>query len=142
MPIDWDTPGGATVDLALARRKAADPAARVGSLVDFVVHGSSFFSAELRGRFDIVGFDPRGVGPSKRVGRMVAGGFLRPPWGRKGHRLADPRTPLRTSSPDGDMATGSVRHRRPAGSLRCGAGTRRSGLPDGDRVGIDVEAGR
>ncbi|MFC7584519.1 alpha/beta hydrolase [Nonomuraea antimicrobica] len=78
VPIDWDTPGGATVDLAVARRKAAMPAARVGSLVvnpggpggsgvDFVVHGSSYFSAELRGRFDLVGFDPRGVGRSHPV---------------------------------------------------------------------------
>ena len=78
VPIDWDTPGGATVDLAVARRKAAVPATRVGSLVvnpggpgasgvDFVVHGSSYFSAELRGRFDVVGFDPRGVGRSHPV---------------------------------------------------------------------------
>ncbi|MGW4961659.1 alpha/beta hydrolase [Nonomuraea sp. NPDC004186] len=78
VPVDWDTPGGATVDVAVARRKAAIPDARVGSLVvnpggpggsgvDFVVHGSSYFSAELRGRFDIVGFDPRGVGRSHPV---------------------------------------------------------------------------
>ncbi len=78
VPIDWRTPGGATVEVAVARRKAAIPAARIGSLVvnpggpggsgvDFVVHGSSYFSAELRGRFDIVGFDPRGVGRSHPV---------------------------------------------------------------------------
>ncbi|NJP92825.1 alpha/beta hydrolase [Nonomuraea sp. FMUSA5-5] len=78
VPVDWDTPGGATIDLAVARREAAGPAARVGSLVvnpggpgasgvDFVVHGSGYFSAELRGRFDIVGFDPRGVGRSHPV---------------------------------------------------------------------------
>ncbi|WP_090930960.1 hypothetical protein [Nonomuraea jiangxiensis] len=53
VPIDWDIPGGATVEMAVARRKATDPAARVGSLVvnpggpggsgvDFVVHGSSY----------------------------------------------------------------------------------------------------
>ncbi|AQZ62010.1 proteinase (secreted protein) [[Actinomadura] parvosata subsp. kistnae] len=78
VPVDWDAPGGATIDLAVARRKAAGPAARVGSLVvnpggpgasgvDFVVHGSGYFSAELRGRFDVVGFDPRGVGRSHPV---------------------------------------------------------------------------
>src|SRR5690348_13118415 len=33
VPIDWDIPGGATVDLAVARRKAAGPATRIGSLV-------------------------------------------------------------------------------------------------------------
>ncbi|MEU6790606.1 alpha/beta hydrolase [Nonomuraea wenchangensis] len=78
VPIDWDAPGGATVDLAVARRKATVPASRIGSLVvnpggpggsgvDFVVHGSGYFSAELRGRFDLVGFDPRGVGRSHPV---------------------------------------------------------------------------
>jgi pimeloyl-ACP methyl ester carboxylesterase len=78
VPVDWDTPRGATVDLAVARRKAAGPAARIGSLVvnpggpggsgvDFVVHGSGYFSAELRGRFDLVGFDPRGTGRSHPV---------------------------------------------------------------------------
>ncbi|MEU4516820.1 alpha/beta hydrolase [Nonomuraea wenchangensis] len=78
VPIDWDTPGGAAIDLAVARRKATGPASRIGSLVvnpggpggsgvDFVVHGSGYFSAELRGRFDLVGFDPRGVGRSHPV---------------------------------------------------------------------------
>ncbi|GAA0939182.1 alpha/beta fold hydrolase [Nonomuraea longicatena] len=78
VPVDWDTPSGATVDLAVARRKAAGPASRVGSLVvnpggpggsgvDFVVRGSGYFSAELRGRFDLVGFDPRGTGRSHPV---------------------------------------------------------------------------
>ncbi|MFC7101176.1 hypothetical protein ACFQQB_12260 [Nonomuraea rubra] len=33
VPIDWSKPDGPTVDLALARRKATDPAARIGSLL-------------------------------------------------------------------------------------------------------------
>ncbi|MGA4990509.1 alpha/beta hydrolase [Nonomuraea bangladeshensis] len=78
VPIDWDNPGGAAIDLAVARRKATGPASRIGSLVvnpggpgasgvDFVVHGSGYFSSKLRGRFDLVGFDPRGVGRSHPV---------------------------------------------------------------------------
>ncbi|MCZ9337062.1 alpha/beta hydrolase, partial [Streptomyces sp. TRM76130] len=33
VPVDWARPDGPTLDLAVARRKAADPAARVGSMV-------------------------------------------------------------------------------------------------------------
>ncbi|MFC6019095.1 alpha/beta fold hydrolase [Plantactinospora solaniradicis] len=78
VPVDWDHPTGPRFDLALARRTATDPAARVGSLVfgpggpgdsgvSRVVTGVSRFSAELRRRFDIVSFDPRGVGQSSPV---------------------------------------------------------------------------
>ncbi|MGI5212625.1 alpha/beta hydrolase [Plantactinospora sp. CA-290183] len=78
VPVDWDRPAGPRFDLALARRTAADPAARVGTLVfgpggpgdsgvGRIVTGMSRFSAELRRRFDIVSFDPRGVGASNPV---------------------------------------------------------------------------
>jgi pimeloyl-ACP methyl ester carboxylesterase len=78
VPVDWNYPAGPKFDLALARRTATDPAARVGSLVfgpggpgdsgvDRVVTGISRFSAEIRRRFDIVSFDPRGVGRSNPV---------------------------------------------------------------------------
>ncbi|WP_186403736.1 alpha/beta hydrolase [[Actinomadura] parvosata] len=78
VPIDWRTPGGPTVDLAVARRKATDPAARTGSLivnpggpgesgVDFVLRRTAFFSEELTRRFDLIGFDPRGVARSNPV---------------------------------------------------------------------------
>ncbi len=78
MPVDWAKPRGATFDLALARRKATDPAHRIGSLVinpggpggsgvDFALEGGDYFSAELRKRFDIVGFDPRGVARSHPI---------------------------------------------------------------------------
>lgn len=78
VPIDWNQPGGPEVELALARRPATDPAARVGMLfvmpggpggsgVDFVRTAPGYFSAELRSRFDLVGFDPRGVARSHPV---------------------------------------------------------------------------
>ncbi|WP_199565526.1 alpha/beta hydrolase [Spongiactinospora rosea] len=78
VPVDWKNPGGPAIDLALARRKATDPAARVGSLlidpggpggsgVDFALGADDYFSAELNRRFDIVGFDPRGVARSRPV---------------------------------------------------------------------------
>ncbi|MEV1025139.1 alpha/beta hydrolase [Streptomyces sp. NPDC050264] len=78
VPVDWAHPDGPTFGLAVARRKATDPDARVGSMVfgpggpgdsgvDRVVGGISRFSPEVRRRFDIVSFDPRGVGESNPV---------------------------------------------------------------------------
>ncbi|MDN3262174.1 alpha/beta hydrolase [Streptomyces sp. CSDS2] len=78
VPVDWTDPGGPRLDLAVARRKATDPGARVGSMVfgpggpgdsgvRMVVDRISRFSPEIRRRFDIVSFDPRGVGGSNPV---------------------------------------------------------------------------
>ncbi len=78
VPIDWAKPTGAKVDIAVARRKATDPAARIGSLVinpggpggsgvEAVYGAPGSYTEELQRRFDIVGFDPRGVGRSHPV---------------------------------------------------------------------------
>ncbi|MGI5427264.1 alpha/beta hydrolase [Streptomyces sp. CA-179760] len=78
VPVDWAHPDGPRLDLAVARRQATDPGARVGSMVfgpggpgdsgvERVVRGISRFSPEVRRRFDIVSFDPRGVGGSNPV---------------------------------------------------------------------------
>ncbi|MFI6390096.1 hypothetical protein [Nonomuraea sp. NPDC050540] len=78
VPVDGAKPGGPTVDLAVARRKATDPTARTGSLivnpggpgesgVDFILRRQGYFSEEITRRFDIVGFDPRGVARSNPV---------------------------------------------------------------------------
>ncbi|MEV0616470.1 alpha/beta fold hydrolase [Nonomuraea sp. NPDC050404] len=74
VPIDWSKPDGRTIDLALARRKATDPAARIGSVLANPggpgnsgvedIYRSSRFSAEVQRRFDIVSYDPRGVARS------------------------------------------------------------------------------
>ncbi|MBB5783256.1 alpha/beta fold hydrolase [Nonomuraea jabiensis] len=74
VPIDWSKPYGATVKLALARRKATDPSARIGSLltnpggpgnsgVNDILRPSGF-SEDVQRRFDIVSYDPRGVARS------------------------------------------------------------------------------
>ncbi|KFG72115.1 hydrolase [Streptomyces mutabilis] len=78
VPVDWTHPDGPRLDLAVARRKATGPGARVGSMVfgpggpgdsgvEMVVGRISRFSPEIRRRFDIVSFDPRGVGGSAPV---------------------------------------------------------------------------
>ena len=74
-PVDYDRPFGAAITLSLIRLPAADPAHRIGSLfvnpggpggsgVDVVRAVGKFLPLELRARFDLVGFDPRGVGRS------------------------------------------------------------------------------
>jgi pimeloyl-ACP methyl ester carboxylesterase len=78
VPVDWSRPNGPRLELALARRPASDPTHRVGTLVinpggpgisgrDVALFQADTFSETLRRRFDLVGFDPRGVGLSHPV---------------------------------------------------------------------------
>ena len=76
VPLDYSDPGGATISIAVLRLPAGDTTRRIGSLfinpggpggsgVDFALFAAPFlFSSEVRARFDIVGFDPRGVARS------------------------------------------------------------------------------
>src|SRR5262245_18962934 len=73
VPLDYDSSSGGTISIALVRLPATDPARRIGSLflnpggpggsgVDMVLQGGPFlYSDEVRARFDLVGFDPRGI---------------------------------------------------------------------------------
>jgi pimeloyl-ACP methyl ester carboxylesterase len=79
VPLDYDQPNGRLIDLAVARLPASDPAHRIGSLfinpggpgasgVQLVLGGARLLYAPgVRARFDIVGFDPRGVAASTPV---------------------------------------------------------------------------
>ncbi|GAA1454674.1 alpha/beta hydrolase [Nocardiopsis tropica] len=74
VPVDYGSPDGETVGIALARRPAHGPESeRRGSLVvDFGGPGVStvdgmrnpFLGERVQAAFDLVGFDPRGVGRS------------------------------------------------------------------------------
>jgi pimeloyl-ACP methyl ester carboxylesterase len=76
-PLDWKKPKGDTIDLALIRAKARGPGPRIGSLVfNFGGPGASGVATlpsfardydKLRTRYDLVSFDPRGVGRSAPV---------------------------------------------------------------------------
>jgi pimeloyl-ACP methyl ester carboxylesterase len=73
VPLDHDRPRGRPISLALVRLPAADRGGKIGSIflnpggpggsgVDFVLGiGPLLFSDEVRARFDLVGFDPRGI---------------------------------------------------------------------------------
>lgn len=77
VPLDYAKPDGDTVKLALIRAKAADTSHRIGSLVfNFGGPGGSGVTGlpsfakdyeKLRARYDLVSFDPRGVGDSDGV---------------------------------------------------------------------------
>ncbi|MFI0963095.1 alpha/beta hydrolase [Streptomyces sp. NPDC021080] len=78
VPLDWSDPKGDTIGLALIRAKASGaPGRRIGSLVfNFGGPGGSGVAtlpafgqdyAALRTRYDLVSFDPRGVGRSAGV---------------------------------------------------------------------------
>jgi pimeloyl-ACP methyl ester carboxylesterase len=74
-PLDYDRPGGATISLSVIRMPAGLPNQKIGSLfinpggpggsgVDVVRAIANLLPLELRGHFDIVGFDPRGIARS------------------------------------------------------------------------------
>lgn len=79
VPIDHDRPDGDSLDLMLARQRATGPAEeRIGSLllnpggpggsgIEFLAAATAVFPVELTQRFDLVSFDPRGVGESSPV---------------------------------------------------------------------------
>ncbi|SFB91545.1 alpha/beta hydrolase [Streptomyces aidingensis] len=78
VPLDYDAPDGETIELALIRAVSpAEPADRIGSLlINFGGPGASGVATlplaaedfeDLRDGYDLVGFDPRGVGGSAGV---------------------------------------------------------------------------
>ncbi|MCM2389046.1 alpha/beta hydrolase [Streptomyces albipurpureus] len=77
VPLDYGKPDGETMELALIRARAVDEQNRIGSLIfNFGGPGGSGVAtlpslapdyATLRGRYDLVSFDPRGVGRSVPV---------------------------------------------------------------------------
>jgi pimeloyl-ACP methyl ester carboxylesterase len=77
VPVDYATPGGATIKLAVNRLRARG-GDRIGSLlvnpggpgasgIDYARAADSIVSGAVRRHYDIVGFDPRGVGRSAPI---------------------------------------------------------------------------
>ena len=85
VPFDYSRPAGPRFSLPVVKLPAADPASRVGALVinpggpggsgvEYALGArSGEFTQEVLNRFDIVGFDPRGVGGSLPAVRCMTG---------------------------------------------------------------------
>ncbi len=78
VPVDYADPAGASIQLALLRVPARDKDRRLGSLivnpggpggsgVDYAAAADGIVSPAVRDRYDLVGFDPRGVDRSEPV---------------------------------------------------------------------------
>jgi pimeloyl-ACP methyl ester carboxylesterase len=77
-PLDWEDPTGETIELALARVQASGEGEALGSLLinpggpggsgkSFLPLALDSIGEDVKARYDIVGFDPRGVGDSTAV---------------------------------------------------------------------------
>jgi pimeloyl-ACP methyl ester carboxylesterase len=78
VPLDWSRAGDAQISLALYRHRARQGGRRIGSLLgnpggpgasgrQLAERADRLFGKEILDRFDIVSFDPRGVGASSPV---------------------------------------------------------------------------
>jgi pimeloyl-ACP methyl ester carboxylesterase len=78
VPLDYDDPTGPTTRIALAKKPATDPGARLGTLFvnpggpggparDFAPAAASLLGRTVARRYDVIGIDPRGVGESSPI---------------------------------------------------------------------------
>ncbi|MCP4307600.1 MAG: alpha/beta hydrolase [bacterium] len=77
VPLDCDRPHGRTIEVQVAWLAATDQANKLGTIflnpggpggsgIDFVAGaGPNLYTDELRAKYDLVGFDPRGIARSK-----------------------------------------------------------------------------
>jgi pimeloyl-ACP methyl ester carboxylesterase len=78
VPLDYSRPTGKQISLSLIKVPAAQPRKRLGSLlvnpggpgasgVAFAARARRLFGSQISDRFDVIGFDPRGVGQSTPI---------------------------------------------------------------------------
>lgn len=92
-PLDHRRPDGPTIDLAISRIRAADPAKRHGVLLvnpggpggsglDMPLGLAQTFPKDVLDRFDLIGFDPRFVGKSSPLSCGFTGTVFDALWPR------------------------------------------------------------
>lgn len=76
VPLDYADPSGQTIQIAMKKRAAdgtsigalfVNPGGPGGSGIDLVNSVDGYFSSDLLSSYDVIGFDPRGVGSSTAV---------------------------------------------------------------------------
>ncbi|MFD8828588.1 alpha/beta fold hydrolase [Streptomyces sp. NPDC059605] len=81
VPLDWSKPKGPKIGIFVARHRATDPARRIGVLMsnpggpgapgsDDALYADdpvSGYTPDMLRRFDMIGFDPRGIGRSRNA---------------------------------------------------------------------------
>ncbi|WP_405833055.1 alpha/beta hydrolase [Streptomyces sp. NBC_00105] len=78
VPLDYRRPDGRTIDLAISRMKSENPAKRHGAMLlnpggpggsglDLPLMMNEAMPKEVREQYDLIGFDPRGVGASSPI---------------------------------------------------------------------------
>lgn len=78
VPLNYDDPASRLIDIAVVKLPASDPGKRIGALVvnpggpggsgiEYARAAPQIVTKAIRAQFDIVGFDPRGVGASTPV---------------------------------------------------------------------------
>ncbi|MCO6008316.1 alpha/beta hydrolase [Actinoallomurus purpureus] len=101
VPLSYDQPTGRKISIAVTRLRATDPAHRLGSLaVNPGGPGASGYlmpvklitrsptNMRLNARYDMIGFDPRGVGRSSKVDCPELRDAVTPPHGPLTERAA------------------------------------------------------
>ncbi len=83
VPLSYEDPTRDALELSIIKLPASDAAGRIGSLllnpggpggsgIDYTKAADQVVSKDVRARYDIVGFDPRGVGTSDPIGCLTA----------------------------------------------------------------------
>ncbi|MCF2529246.1 alpha/beta hydrolase [Yinghuangia soli] len=78
VPLDYAKPEGKSIEISAMRLQASGKGKRIGTLftnpggpggsgIDYLKSWAAEYDADIRKSFDIVGFDPRGVGESAKV---------------------------------------------------------------------------
>ncbi len=78
VPLDYRRPQGRTIDLAISRIKSENPAKRHGAMLfnpggpggsglDLPLMFNELMPKDVRDQYDLIGFDPRGVGSSSPI---------------------------------------------------------------------------
>ena len=106
VPLDWNHPNGPEITLAVARHRASQPNERIGSMfINYGGPGVPGVPAVLTdganldklggGRFDVVGWDPRGTGDSTHISCFENEASMEQFWGEDWTVPSAPESELR-----------------------------------------------